>query len=369
MSATPTLVVDSRMINSSGIGVYLKSIIPFLSREYKLKLLGNQEELRPLLDLPNTSFIAAQSPVYTLREQLELKRLVPSCDIFWSPHYNVPLLPIAARKRVVTIHDVYHLAYQHTLSLPQKVYANALIRAAAFLSARVITVSDFSKKEILKYCSIKPEAITTIHNGVDTERFMPQKQAAGKNQQDKSPYLLFVGNVKPHKNLVTLLQAFAHLLEQGFDLDLWIVGKKEGFITGDTQIEGILAGSAALRQRVVFTGYVGDDALPRLYHDAAALVFPSLYEGFGLPPLEAMAGGCPVVASSAASIPEICGDAALYFDPQDYLSLTEKLKEVLNSSTKREELINKGYSKAATYTWQAAAAQHIELFRQVMASS
>jgi glycosyltransferase involved in cell wall biosynthesis len=363
----PSLAIDARMINSSGIGVYLRNIIPFLSQEYNLVLMGDEKELTTLKALPNVRISQALAPIYSVKEQLEIKKKLPPCDLFWSPHYNVPLLPIRARKRVVTIHDVYHLAYQHTLTLPQKLYANFLIRAATKLSDKIITVSDFSKNEIIKYSKVAADAIVTIHNGVDAERFSSIKSNSPKlSQPDAEKYILFVGNVKPHKNLFTLLKAFSHLLDEGMSsFNLVIAGKKEGFITADTQVAKMIDASPMLKKRITFTGFVTDKDLPQLYQNASALVFPSVYEGFGLPPLEAMASGCPVVASSAGSIPEVCGDATVYFDPLDYLSLANKLRQVLGSEELRLELIDKGYNKVKQFTWEKTAQKHLEVFRQL----
>jgi glycosyltransferase involved in cell wall biosynthesis len=372
----PSLVLDARMLRASGIGVYLQQLIPRLSHAFELTLLGNPEELAPYRASANARIIPMEAPIYSLREQLELRNRIPACDLFWSPHYNIPLMPVAARHRVVTIHDVYHLAFQHTLTLPQKIYANLLIRAAVRLSDKVITVSAFSKQEIIKYTKAKPDAVVAIPNGVDSFRFESQhstdsafiQAAAQPIPYTAKPYLLFVGNVKPHKNLVTLLKAFAILQAHTPALDLLIVGKKEGFITGDTQVGELLENDALLKKRVIFTGFVEDELLPHLYQQAAALVFPSVYEGFGLPPLEAMASGCPVVAADAASIPEVCGDAALYFSPLNHLELAAQLSEVLHVPALRDKLIASGYRRVQNFSWDKAAERHLAVFRQILKS-
>ncbi|WP_299701036.1 glycosyltransferase family 1 protein [uncultured Pontibacter sp.] len=370
----PSLVLDARMLRASGIGVYLQQLIPRLSKDFELTLLGDADELATYHASASARIIPMQAPIYSLQEQLELRLRIPACDLFWSPHYNVPLLPIAARHRVVTIHDVYHLAYQHTLTLPQKMYANLLIRAAVRMSDRVLTVSEFSKQEIIKYTKVRPETVVAIPNGVDSFRFVRSHSAHSPSTQEAAqpipytanPYLLFVGNVKPHKNLVTLLKAFVSLQEHIPKLDLLIVGKKEGFITGDTQVGTLLENDALLKKRVIFTGFVEDELLPHLYQQAAALVFPSVYEGFGLPPLEAMASGCPVVAADTASIPEVCGDAALYFSPLNHLELAERLSEVLNVQALRDKLIANGYRRVQNFSWDKTADGHLAVFRQIL---
>jgi glycosyltransferase involved in cell wall biosynthesis len=168
-----------------------------------------------------------------------------------------------------------------------------------------------------------------------------------QNPHEK-PFLLYVGNVKPHKNLSGLIRAFALIADQT-NHDLLIVGKKEGFITGDetSSVEG-----AKLEGRVRFTGHVSDASLRQYVAHAEVLVFPSLYEGFGLPPLEAMAAGCPVIASGVASLPEICGDAALYCNPYQPRDIASKILELLADDELRRALKLKGSARARKFTWE-----------------
>ena len=165
----------------------------------------------------------------------------------------------------------------------------------------------------------------------------------------KNPYFLYVGNIKPHKNLGTLIRAFNSLVED-FPYDLVLVGKREGFITGDS---ATILRAGEQSGRVHFTDHVDDGVLKQYMAHAEALVFPSLYEGFGLPPLEAMAAGCPVIASSAASIPEICGDAALYCDPHSSEDIAGKIRLLAGDVTLRNELRRKGVKHAKQFTWDS----------------
>lgn len=366
-----TLVIDARLIKASGIGVYLKNIIPSLLDDFKITLLGDIEQLMQEEWSRRTQIISCQAPIYSIKEQLALRNKIPTCDLLWSPHYNIPLLPIKAKKRVVTIHDVYHLAYKHTLTSPQKLYSKLLLNAAVRVSDKIITVSNFSKSEIIKYTNARQELVHVVHNGVDRNRFANSNRKelseAAKMQFPflKKKFILFVGNVKPHKNLLTLLHAFNSLQEEFLDYYLVIVGKREGFITGDTQIAALIEQQEFLQKRVIFTGHVPDEILPSLYRAASLFVFPSFYEGFGLPPLEAMASGCPVVASCAASIPEICGDAAEYFDPHDPIALANTIYRVLNSVKVQEKLIENGSKQIRNFTWSKAAEKHLFLLKEL----
>ncbi len=361
------LCVDARMYRASGIGTYLQNLLPALAESFELTLLGDPAELSEV----SGRIIPTTIPIYSVAELLRLPALVPRCDLFWSPHYNVPWLPVRAKKRLVTIHDVFHLAHQHTLSLPQRAYASLAFRAATRLSNHVITVSEFSKTEIHRYLKVLPEHGSVIPNGVDHTRFNEQtdeKQHGSVREKYNLPsrWLLYVGNVKPHKNLITLVKALARLPDSLSDRHLVIVGQREGFITGDTELAHLLQDNPSLSQRVHFAGFVELADLPMLYRLAELFVFPSTYEGFGLPPLEAMACGCPVVVSDRASLPEICGSAADYVNPDHADDLAAAiLVAVQRSPAERRQRIQLGINQAQKYTWQQSVAQHQQLIQRL----
>ena len=171
-----------------------------------------------------------------------------------------------------------------------------------------------------------------------------------------------MGNVKPNKNLGSLVDAYSLLLEE-IPHDLVIVGKKDGFITGDNVVISRAAGMGA---RVHFTGHLDETLLRQYVSHADIFVFPSLYEGFGLPPLEAMAAGCPVIASNAASLPEVCGDAVTYCDPYDANDIAEKIKLVLADGNKRERMRVKGFEHAKMFTWEKCAIETLPVIAKVI---
>ena len=172
------------------------------------------------------------------------------------------------------------------------------------------------------------------------------------------PYLLYVGNVKPHKNLRRLIEAFQWIADE-IPHDLVIVGQKSGFITGDDAV----ISAAAADSRIHFTGHVHETTLQQYMVHATAMVFPSLYEGFGLPPLEAMACGCPVLASDAASIPEVCGEAVCYFNPHSTESLVFQLRRVITDQTLQQELSAKGLRHSRIYSWDQAAKRIVSMIQ------
>jgi glycosyltransferase involved in cell wall biosynthesis len=223
-------------------------------------------------------------------------------------------------------------------------------------AAAIMTVSQFTKNELIRFTGEGRQPIYPIHLGVADAWFhIPSSARPYSNK-----YILYVGNVKPNKNLSALVKAFGLICDKVHH-DLVIVGKKEGFITGD----GIVAKEAErLGARVQFTGYVNDDeSLRQYFAHADALVFPSLYEGFGLPPLEAMAAGCPVLVSTAASLPEICGDAAVFCDPHRPEDIALKLLGLLMNEEMQDKIRRKGYEQARAFTWDRCVAQTCEVIR------
>ena len=351
------ILIDARMINHSGIGRYLQNILSGIIRHFGNVVLLGDVDLLNRYDVPVISF---DNPIYSVSEQLKFRGIIPECDLFFSPHYNVPLLPVGAKRRIATVHDVFHLAFHRDLSVFQNIYAKRVINAALKKSDGIVTVSEFSKNEILKYTDMKYAGkISLIYNGVASA-----EKPSRKNNIDKF-YFLFVGNIKPHKNLKRAVEAYRRLLLSDVgkrNPDFVIAGKKEGFITGDNDIVALIENDDLLRDRIRFTGGISDDELNALYSNALSLVFPSYYEGFGLPPLEAMSLDCPVLASNAACIPEICGDAVLYFNPYDVEDIFEKMKRIVEDDNLGKELIRKGRRRAQKFSWTTSVEKHVELF-------
>lgn len=360
---------DVRMLNNSGIGVYVQRYIQSILRhnEFEVTLIGRKREVDSYFgEYTNWRHIEADFPIYSIKEQLKLPRLIPVCDVFWSPHYNVPMLPIRARRHLVTIPDVYHLAFYHTLSLAQKVYARVVANAATRIADKITTISEYSKQAIERYTGVSGSKIEVLYLGIDTTLFqsvtnLTDQERVKATYKLPDQYVLFVGNVKPNKNLRLLVDGFARLLTELPDLTLVITGKQEGFITGDPALFARIRADKALESRIVFTGFVDTADLPILYSSAYLFAFPSIYEGFGFPPLEAMACGCPVVASNAASIPEICGEAALYVDPIDPVDIARGVQALATDNELRVRLIERGHKQCQQYDWNKSSDRFIKL--------
>lgn len=354
------ITIDARWINTSGMGTYLRNTLPGVIAAFPDKqfcLLGDLSVLGTLkwTNRYHVRLVEAKAPMYSLAEQLELVRKIPKeTSLFWATHYNIPLL--YRGKMLVTVYDLFHLAMPDLVGgLIKRLYAKIMFNAVRRRATAILTISRFTKDEFIRFTGEVKQPIFPIHLGVAEDWF----HIPSTDRPYQRKYILFVGNVKPHKNLSALVKAFGSIYDK-IPHDLVIVGKKEGFITGD---EVVANEAARLGSRVQFTGYVDDEKLRQYFVHAEALVFPSLYEGFGLPPLEAMAAGCPVLASTAASLPEICGDAAVYFDPYRPEDIAVKIIEVLSDEVLRETMQERGYAHARTFTWDKCVNQTCDVIR------
>jgi glycosyltransferase involved in cell wall biosynthesis len=348
------LAVDYRMHRSSGIGVYLRHVVRNMIDDHgaslKLTLLGGTP-------VEGASFRGFSSPIFSMREQLRLPFVVPGyADVLWSPNYNAPFL--SRGKLVVTVHDVCHLAHPEFFRSRLKAeYARLSFRNVARRAAAVICDSEFTATEIERLVGIPRSRMTVIYPGLDPDW---SSIPGGKRPHD-APYLLYVGNVKPHKNLGRLLSAFS-VLAPKIPHSLVIVGRKEGLGTLDHEAVEI---ARRFGDRVVVTGEVSDERLRAYYAHADMLVFPSLYEGFGFPPLEAMASGIPVAASRAASIPEVCGDGAAYFDPSSVEEMAAVIQQVLDDETLQIQLRDRGRQRVNHFSWQQATSAVVRVITEV----
>ncbi len=369
MSRKKRIAVDCRMVEHSGIGRYIQMIMPFLAENFKVTTMGCAELLSGYDWFDKDRHIELKSNIYNPLEQIELSFKIPATDLFWSPHFTVPVFSIRARKRVVTVHDMFHLRYIEDFGAAATWYLKLLFSKVS-KSDRVITVSEFSKREIDALTDTPPDKIEVIHNGVDTEKFGNSTvEPEIQGQQMPEQYLLYVGNVKPHKNLKRLVKAFSDISDEFPDMKLVIAGKMDGFINGDPELRNIIEENSSLKSRVIFTGYVKEEMLPALYRKSSALVFPSIYEGFGLPPLEAMAAEVPVIAADSASIPEVCGEGALYFDPESEGDIAEKISKLLKDKNLASELVKTGRLVVNGFRWSASASKHVELFKELLKES
>jgi glycosyltransferase involved in cell wall biosynthesis len=365
------VAIDARKLHDFGIGTYIRNLLRQLARidrqtDYVLLSPAADRNVAAQLG-PNFRTVLEPSPNYSLREQVHvpwvLRRERP--DVFHAPHY---VLPAAVPCRsVVTIHDCIHLMFPQYL--PNKMayaYARASMWTAVKRSDRILTVSEASKRDILHFFNVAPEKIVVVYNAIDDHFWLtpPDEEVARVREryQLDHQFILYVGNIKPHKNLVRLIEAFAELRRTGFEeLKLLIIGDE---ISKLPSLRRAVHGHK-LHKHVRFLGYVSDDTLRVLYRLASLFVFPSLYEGFGLPPLEAMASGTPVVTSNQSSMPEVTGDAAVLVDPYDTGSIVEGMRRVLSDADLAAELRRRGPERAREFSWARSVEQTRTVYEQV----
>ena len=366
--------IDGRYIEDHfpGIGRYAYNLInkiPELAPEaaflvfHDPRLLNTRYDVEDLARHPNLQLVSVDVPTLSLKEQYWLRSLAGSLslDLVHSPYYIKPYwLPCPS---VVGIHDLIPMIYpQH---LPHR-WTAWIFRAAASLAVRrashVIAISESTKADLVHLFGTSPEKITVTYLAAD-ERFHPleRKDCERVLQRYGLPrgYILYLGINKPHKNLVFLLQVFSQVETE---VKLVLAGKEDPRYPQARQE----AERLNLGERVVFLGEVADNDLPMLYNGAELFVFPSLYEGFGLPVLEAMACGTPVICSSTSSLPEIVGDAALTLDPLDRDAWVAALAELLEKEALRAEMRTKGLRRAQTFSWEETARRTWLVYQRIL---
>ncbi|HUF23525.1 MAG TPA: glycosyltransferase family 1 protein [Vicinamibacterales bacterium] len=365
------IAIDARKLRDFGVGTYVRNVLRVLGRidrenEYILLCRASDcDSVRALGD--NFRAVVEPSGNYSVAEQirvpLALKRA--GAQVFHAPHYVLPpFLPCPA---VVTIHDCIHLMFPEYL--PNRLayaYARTFMTIAARRSARVLTVSEASKRDILRFFHVPSSKVEVIYNALDPAFDNPPEaedviRVRQRYQLDDS-FLLYAGNIKPHKNVDRVIEAFARLKKRGFErLKLVIIGDE---ISKSPQLRRAVH-RHQLHKHVRFLGFVPDATLAILYRLADVFVFPSLYEGFGLPPLEAMASGTPVVTSNVSSLPEVVGDAALLVDPHDAEAIAAATERILTDEALRRTLVQKGLARAHGFSWERSVRRIRDVYLEV----
>jgi glycosyltransferase involved in cell wall biosynthesis len=367
------IAIDVRKFNDFGIGTYIRNLVHQLSRidqETEYVLLCRPQDVERI-QIPSANFrtvVEAALP-YSFSEQVRIPMtlLREHIDLFHAPHYVLP--PLIHCRSVVTIHDCIHLMFpQYLPGRLAYAYAKAQLWTAAHRSDRVLTVSETSKLDILRRFRVPADKVTVVYNAIDERLARPPAEEDFERVRDryqlKDPFALYVGNIKPHKNLERLIEAFHELRqESAFEaLKLIIIGDEI------TKYQGLRRAvhRHKLHKHVRFFGFVPLETLSVLYRLASVFVFPSLYEGFGLPPLEAMSFGTPVVTSNVSSLPEVVGDAALLVDPYDSSSIADGMRRVLTDENLRAFLRERGMARAREYSWEQSVRRIRDVYGEVM---
>ncbi len=304
--------------------------------------------------------IASASPWLRLTLGLPTRSIRDSLDVLHVT-YTVPLW--ARCPVVVTVHDISYVAHPEWFSKRDLRVLSATVPLSIRKARRVITVSEICREQIIEHYRVPRDKVVAIPNAagpaaspLSDEAAHQELSALGLDPQ--RPYVLAVGNLQPRKNLIRLITAIRRMAAAGLDISLVIAGPEH------YRAEEVLAAAREATERIRFTGYLTDRQLAACYSCAAAFAFPSLFEGFGIPALEAMAHGVPVVCSEVEALREVCGDAALYFDPFDVDSISEALTRAITDSQLRIDLSRQGRVRAAQFSWLQSAQQTLAVYEQ-----
>lgn len=350
------IAIDARMYNESGIGRYIRNLIRNLQiidkkNDYFILHLKSDIKYSGNFNKINVDF-----RWYGLTEQIKLPKLLSSIspDLVHFPHFNVPIFYYG--KYVVTIHDLIHqhFSMQRSTTHGSLVYKlkqigyEKVFKTAIKNSQKILVPSNFVKKQLTDNYRINKEKIIVTPEAVDNKL-----SKIKTSKKIDFPYIFYIGNAHPHKNIEGLIKAFL-ILKKKHNIKLVLAGGEHYFwqrIKQEYKVDGI-----------VYTGHISDGELVSYYKNALCFVMPSKEEGFGIPLLEAMSMGCPVVSSNAGSLPEVGGDAAIYFDPANINDMTQKITKVLYDEKLRQNLIQKGLQRVEAFSWKRLAEQTLEVY-------
>ena len=322
----------------------------------------------------------------------KIDRALGGCDIFWSPHFNFTSLSAAPTgpKKIITVHDLSFLRYPEFFSWRQNFWHRALdVKRALREADHIIAVSDNTKNDIIELAGVAPEKISVVYSGNNLERRevgRPEIQEflrhrvlgpSSSAENDSGRYILYLGNIEPRKNISGIIAAYNILRVDEAARERQASGRGSG------TVKLILAGASGWKNKkiyaawknspysedIIFLGYVSKKEKEILYSLASAFVYPSFYEGFGFPPLEAMSYGLPVVCSNISSLPEVVGDGALLINPYKTEEIAEALGLILNDRDIRAHFAARGYERAKLFTWEKTAAEYLKIFKAIYEGS
>lgn len=349
------IVIDARIINSS-TGTYHKGLITYLQ---KIDTKNTYSILVPTKDLnyiqlknPNFHMVAADFANYSWEEQTTFKTFLNNLNADLV-HFCMPQQPLGyTRKHITTVHDLtllktYNSDKNWLIFHAKQLVGRYLFKKIATTNAHIITPTHFTKDEYVRYSGISPDKVTVTYEATE-----PTNGALKPYTHPFKQFIMYVGQQSDYKNIKRLGDAHQKLLKTHPDLGLILVGKKD---TSTLNNEAYFASKQY--KNILFTDFIDDAQRDWLYTQCAAYIFPSLMEGFGLPGLEAMGYGAPVISSDATCLPEVYGDAAHYFDPNSVDDIAHAINTILSNPARREELIQNGYQQLKKYSWERMAQQ------------
>lgn len=363
------MVLDARWLKT-GIGRYTLSLLKGL-RDKHLNIdvtCITQPQHAELVSCFCDRVIVSRPDIYTIQEQLVLPWIARQATAFYAPHYNVPIM--WRHKLLVTIHDLNHLldaTYRN--SWRSRLYAKPLLKIAVKTANVIVVPSNYTKTMLNRYLDVSSDRITVIPCPVSQEFYPKDKiQSRSNIERDygiKQPYLLFVGSMVPNKNVPLLLSAFSRLRHLRRDAPILVVVGGSGNRKREMQI---YANTLGLQDAVVWLEDLSNASLSELYSAALMTIMPSLEEGFGLPVIESMACGTPVICSEAASLPEVAGDASFFFSPHSLEHLTETIVRLMDSTDEQKRLIASGLSRSRMYSQENFVLRQASAIRELLSA-
>ncbi|OGC07812.1 hypothetical protein A2230_00425 [candidate division WOR-1 bacterium RIFOXYA2_FULL_36_21] len=363
--------IDARPLSSqrSGIGRYLYGLINALEeidKQNEYFLYSHKEFSLPFKNLRWHKRVGSKffSKIGTLYLLLAMPRQIKKdqIDVFWGTQNILPFfLPC---KKILTVHDFVWRFFPKTMTF-YNLYVNRLFAGKSIqISDCFMAVSQSTADDLIRLFNIKRDCISVVHNGIELSFGATRRRNLIEGKFNIScKYILTVGTIEPRKNIISLVKAFKKYQERvDSEVQLVVVGAR-GW--ANSSLFDTIRKFNFKDDAIRFLGHISDDDLKRLYSSAEVFVFPSLYEGFGFPPLEAMACGCPVIVSNTSSMPEVCGDAAFYINPYDIENIVNALNSVLSNQNLRNLLIEKGLNRVKLFTWEESAQKVLDLFNSV----
>lgn len=367
------IAIDARLVyyTQAGISQYIKRLVESLARldeQSEYMILQSRKDRMPLIEHPNFKRVPILTPCHHRLEQWTLRfELSPlDIDVLHSPDFIPPFR--GKFKSVITVHDLAFLLYPHFLTKESAKYYGQIDQAVR-RTDHIIAVSEATKHDLMQRLGVPENKVTVIYEASSPQyRPLPAEETREYVRRKfnlEGDYILFVSTIEPRKNVPGLLQAYRKLLDSYKVKAKLVLAGGQGWLFDEVFAT---AGRLNLTDDVRFLGRVETDDLPYLYNAARLLVHPSFYEGFGLPPLEAMACGIPVIVSNVSALPEVVGDAGLRVDPQNISELAVGMQRLLVDEGLRAEMIQKGLARAACFSWDRAARETLEVYRKVSQS-
>ncbi len=363
------IAIDVRKYNDYGIGTYIRNLVEqlaLLDTLHRFSLFVAPEDEKTESFPKGWNITPVHYGKYSLSELLFFagKARAQGVSVFHSPHYTLPFG--LKGKSVVTIHDLIHLRFPEYFSLLQRSYSYGMIWHALRDARFVITVSEFTKRDILRTFRVHEDKIVVIPLGVSEQFHMKADPSRMEDFKSKfslaHTYILFVGNTKPHKGLDILLRAFKEVNVLFPDVDLVFAGARSGT---DRSVQELAIG-LGLSKKVKLLGRISNEDLALAYEGAEMFVLPSRYEGFGLPALEAMASGVPVIVSDKGSLPEVVGDAALICKSENHGMFADAMINLLRDPALRTDMSSKGKKHSKEFLWSVTAQKTLDVYEKAL---